>query len=285
MYVAPMCTPTRSSLMTGKYVSNIGMQHFVIGCDNPYGLGLDQKLLPEYMQKAGYRTSIVGKWHLGIYRKKYTPTMRGFESHFGYLGPFVDYYNHTCTKPVRILCSTKCIQKKKKQKLSNLEDEYNIFVTSVNYINVIVSIGSLFQGLSTGFDMRKNLTVNWNSIGNYATDFFTDEAVRQIETHDKQKPLFLYLAHLAPHTGNEDNPMQAPQAEIDKFKYIKNEKRRTYAAMVSKLDESVGRVVKALDDSKMLDNTIILFFADNGAPVIGQHSNNGSNYPFRGVSY
>lgn len=132
--------------------------------------------------------------------------------------------------------------------------------------------------------MRKNLTVNWDTNGIYATDLFTDEAVHQIHTHNKTKPLFLYLAHLAPHTGNDNDPMQAPQEEINKFKYIKSEKRRTYAAMVSKLDESVGRVVKALDDSKMLDNTIILFFADNGAPVIGQHSNNGSNYPFRGVS-
>lgn len=132
--------------------------------------------------------------------------------------------------------------------------------------------------------MRKNLTVNWDSIGTYATDLFTEEAVRQIRTHDQSKPLFMYMAHLAPHTGNEDNPMQAPEEEVRKFGYIKSKKRRTYAAMVSKLDESVGRVVKALDDSRMLDNTIILFFGDNGAPVVGMHSNRGSNYPFRGVS-
>lgn len=106
MYTAPMCTPTRSALMTGKYESNIGMQHFVIGSDNPFGLGLDQKLLPEYMREAGYRTSIVGKWHLGIYRKKHTPTLRGFDSHFGYLGPYIDYYNHSCTTSVseRVAC-------------------------------------------------------------------------------------------------------------------------------------------------------------------------------------
>lgn len=132
--------------------------------------------------------------------------------------------------------------------------------------------------------MRKNLIVNWDTIGTYATDLFTEEAVRQIRTHDQSKPMFMYLAHLAPHTGNEDDPMQAPDDEVRKFGYIKSKKRRTYAAMVSKLDESVGRVVKALDDSGMLENSIILFFGDNGAPVIGQHSNRGSNYPFRGVS-
>lgn len=119
--------------------------------------------------------------------------------------------------------------------------------------------------------MRKNLTVDWNSVGTYATDLFTEKSVETINNHNKSEPMFMMIAHLAPHAGNEDDPLQAPVEEINKFKYIHDKKRRTYAAMVSKLDESVGKVVEALEYNKMLDNTIILFMSDNGAPIEGEN--------------
>lgn len=122
--------------------------------------------------------------------------------------------------------------------------------------------------------MRKNLSVNWDTINQYATDLFTDKAVDTIKNHDKSQPLFMMLTHLAPHTANEYDPMQAPEQEINKLYYIQNRNRRVYAAMVSKLDEGVGRVVKALDDYDMLDNSIILFLSDNGAPVVGMKFSN-----------
>lgn len=95
MYVAPMCTPSRSALLTGKYESNLGMQHFVIPSDQPYGLGLGEKTMAEYMKSGGYRTHLVGKWHLGFYKKQYTPLFRGFDSYYGYLGGYVDYFSHS----------------------------------------------------------------------------------------------------------------------------------------------------------------------------------------------
>lgn len=78
--------------------------------------------------------------------------------------------------------------------------------------------------------------------------------------------------------------LQAPQSEIDKFSYIQDPNRRTYAAMMSILDKGIGKVVKSLGEKRMLENTIILFMADNGAPTAGQHANYGSNFPLKGVS-
>lgn len=135
----------------------------------------------------------------------------------------------------------------------------------------------------SGYDMRKNLSINYDSNGIYATDLFTQVAVDTIRQHDQNRPLFMYLAHLSPHAANDNDPLQVPNDELEKFTYILDENRRKYAAMVSRLDTGIGKVVSALNDSGMLSNTIILFFCDNGAPTIGQHSNSGSNYPFRGV--
>lgn len=118
--------------------------------------------------------------------------------------------------------------------------------------------------------MRQNRSIHLATKGQYATDLFTDQAVKQINDHDKNKPLFLLVNHLAPHTGNEYAPMQAPEEEIEKFSYIKDLKRRKYAAMVSCLDKSVGRIVKTLAENDMLKNSILLFMSDNGAPVVGK---------------
>jgi len=71
------------------------MQHYVIRTEEPYGLGLNEKLMPQYLKEAGYNTHMVGKWHLGFYKKAYTPTFRGFDSHIGCFSGNMDYYNHS----------------------------------------------------------------------------------------------------------------------------------------------------------------------------------------------
>jgi arylsulfatase A-like enzyme len=93
----------------------------------------------------------------------------------------------------------------------------------------------------------------------YTTTLIGDDAVRLIQRHDTKTPLYLYLTFNAPHT-----PYQAPQEYIDRYPGIEDPTRRTYAGMVSCLDDEVGRVVDALDKKGMRGNTLILFHSDNG---------------------
>ena len=94
----------------------------------------------------------------------------------------------------------------------------------------------------------------------YYTTLIGNEAVNIIEDHDTSKPLFLYVASLAPHA-----PYQAPKEAIEAYKDLAgDEHRRIYAAMITALDTQVGRIVDALKQKNMLDNTLIVFSSDNG---------------------
>jgi arylsulfatase A-like enzyme len=94
----------------------------------------------------------------------------------------------------------------------------------------------------------------------YFTTLIGNEAVNIIKTHETSSPLFLYVASLAPHA-----PYQAPGQDIDAYKNAPgDEHRHTYAAMITDLDTQVGRIVAALKQKNMLDNTLIMFSSDNG---------------------
>jgi arylsulfatase A-like enzyme len=93
----------------------------------------------------------------------------------------------------------------------------------------------------------------------YSTDLLGDDAVRLIENHDVSRPLYLYLAFNAPHT-----PYQAPQSYLDRYAGVAEPSRRAYAAMISAMDDQIGRVIAALDRKNMRDNTLIVFQSDNG---------------------
>jgi arylsulfatase A-like enzyme len=93
----------------------------------------------------------------------------------------------------------------------------------------------------------------------YDTQLFGADAVRVINAHDVKAPLFLYLAFTAPHT-----PYQAPQNYLDMYKDIADPLRRAYAAQITAMDDEIGKVLDALDQKKLRDNTLIVFASDNG---------------------
>jgi arylsulfatase A-like enzyme len=104
----------------------------------------------------------------------------------------------------------------------------------------------------------------------YLTDEFSDAAVEFVETN-KNKPFFLFLSYNAPH-----NPLQATEKYLSRFPNIGNEKRRTYAAMISAVDDGVGRVLDTLEELRLSKKTIIFFLSDNGGPEDKNASDNGA---------
>ncbi len=207
-YAQPMCTPSRAALMTGRYPQRYGLQTLVIPSAGTYGLATDEWLLPQALKEAGYRTAIVGKWHLGHADRKYWPRQRGFDYQYGPLLGEIDYYTHSAHGTVDWFRDGKVLNEK-----------------------------------------------------GYVTELLGDDAVRLIDKQDAKTPLFLYLAFTAPHS-----PYQAPQAYLDRYRDIADPSRRAYAAMISAMDDQIGRVVKALEARGMRDNTLFVFQSDNGGP-------------------
>ena len=76
---------------------------------------------------------------------------------------------------------------------------------------------------------------------------------------------------------------QAPKEVVEQLAYIKDPKRRKFAGMLTKLDESVGKVVEALRKAHMLKDSLIVFTTDNGGPAAGFNLNHASNWPLKGV--
>jgi arylsulfatase B len=232
-YVQPMCTPTRAALMTGRYPFRYGLQTLVIPTPGKYGLSTDEWLLPQALKEAGYRTVMVGKWHLGHADRKYWPRERGFDYHYGAMVGEIDYFTHSS---------------------ENVRDWY-----------------------------RQNKLVKE---AGYVTQLLGKDAVARIMEHDPKTPLFLYLAFTAPHA-----PYQAPKEYLDRYKDVADPTRRAYAAMISCMDDEIGKVLAALERKKMRDNTLIVFMSDNGGNTIAMFSGDvdvsklklpADNGPYRG---
>ena len=162
-YVQPICTPTRSQLFSGRYQIHTGLQHGIIWPSQANALPKNDTTIANKLKESGYSTHMVGKWHIGFYKREFIPTQRGFDSFFGYLTGAEDYYTHI---------SSKGFPKK-------------------GYVHL------------NGYDMRRNEDVATDVVGNYSTFLFTNEAVKIISSHEADKPLFLFVAYQAVHSPLE----------------------------------------------------------------------------------
>ena len=214
----PVCSPTRAGLMTGRYQQRFGHEFNpgpAAAAGPEFGLPLSQITIADVMKRAGYRTGLVGKWHLG-YLPQFHPLRRGFDEFFGFLGGAHSYVDATGDRQNLILRGTEPVDEKE-----------------------------------------------------YLTDAFTREAAAFIERHHSE-PFFLYLAYNAVH-----GPLQASQKYLDRFAGIADQRRRTYAAMLSAMDDGVGSVIRRLRERGLYRDTVVFFLSDNGGPPTANASSNG----------
>ncbi|OPJ88103.1 arylsulfatase I [Patagioenas fasciata monilis] len=190
-YIQPICTPSRSQLITGRYQIHTGLQHSIIRPRQPNCLPLDQVTLPQKLQEAGYSTHMVGKWHLGFYKKECLPTRRGFDTFLGSLTGNVDYYTYdNCDGPG--VCG---------YDLHEGEDvawdqsgKYSTFLYAQRVSKILAShspkepifIYVAFQAVHTPLQSPKEYIYRYRSMGNVARRKYAamvtcmDEAVKNI---------------------------------------------------------------------------------------------------------
>lgn len=238
-YVAhPFCGPSRMGLMTGRYPHTFGapfnLPNSGLGIEayNRQGIDESETLISKVLQKGGYFTGAVGKWHMGI-KPQFHPNNRGFDDFYGFLGGGHKYF----PEQYRPVYERQTSTGKKYINEYSLPLEHN------------------------GKDANET---------QYITDGLSREAVRFVkEAAPKEQPFFLYLAYNAPHS-----PLEALEEDLAKFASIKDEKRRTYAAMVYAVDRGVGKLAETLKSTGEFDNTLIVFLSDNGGKL-SLGANNG----------
>ena len=215
-YAAPVCSPTRAGLLTGRCWSRFG----VTTPTNTRGLPWDTVTLAGALKTKGYATCLTGKWHLGS-KPEWGPNKFGFDHGYGSLAGGVSPWNHRYKK-----------------------GEYS---------------------------------VTWHRNGElieeegHVTDLLTDEAVKWLHARGEE-PFFLYVPYTAIHL-----PLKEPKQWVDRApKSIKGEVARHYAASVMHLDDAVGRILKALDETGRRENTLFVFTSDNGGSTA---ENNDLKYP------
>ena len=225
-----VCSPSRAGFITGRYGQRFGYERNAqYKPDDPnMGLPLDEVTIARSLGKVGYKSMVIGKWHLGAHPSLH-PLNRGFDAFYGHLGGGHRYMPEDLT----------------------IKDSYKAKDEGESYITWI---------------LRDHEPVKPRK---YLTDEFSDEAVSFVKRH-KDENFFLFLSYNAPHT-----PLQATEKYLSRFDHIKDKKRKTYAAMVSAVDDGVGMLLDTLDELKLTEDTIIFFLSDNGGPEQKNASDNG----------
>ncbi len=264
------CSPSRAAIMTGRYATRFGFEftpvpvqfmRLVGGHSRPgslrnpvyhaereagilpyedQGLPTSEITIAKLLQGAGYHTVHLGKWHLGD-----SPQFRA--------------YAHGFAESLSLQHGGSMYLAADDPKVVNARQEFDPI--------------DRFLWAAHPWGLRMNAGPVFKPAG-YLTDVLTDEAVKVIDAN-KHRPFFMYLAYNAPHT-----PLQATREDYDALAAIPDHTTRVYAAMIRSLDRNIGRVLKALKDQGLDDNTLVIFTSDNGgAHYVGI---DGLNKPYRG---
>lgn len=248
-YVLPICSPTRSALMTGRYSLRLGTQANVIYWDTPWGVSLSETFISDYLQQSGYRTALFGKWHLGMHANEYAPWSRGFDVHEGYLQGCESAYTH-----ISACCSAGSPSHDQNYTCPAHETQYR------------------------GYDWFSNGgTPDFSASGTNSVHLITDATERFLHSQSQDQPFFLYLPF-----QNIHGPYTSDPKYFDMYKNrtdLKTEEKAIFG-YITELDDAIGKVLQNIRDGGFYDDTVIIFSSDNGAP--NPHNVRWRNYPYRG---
>ena len=236
---ATVCAPSRSVLMTGQHHGHTRVRGNA-GRKNPIAQALrkDDVTVAKVLQQSGYRTALVGKWGLGDAGEAESglPRKQGFDEFYGFLNQ-THAHNH-------------------------YPDYLWRNESRENLPNVVTPLGDGGGGYATEAKV-------------YADDLFAEEAIRFVQAN-KTRPFFLYWSMVVPHANNERNRELKNGAEVPDYGPYADkdwpEPDRGQAAMITRLDSYVGRMLKVLRDEGLAENTLVIFTSDNGPHNESNHN-------------